>query len=37
MAESLVTSRLLAIFTSTIEMRHENIKNLKSIYKTEDF
>lgn len=37
MAESLVMPRLSAIFISAMEMRHKNTKNLKSIYKTEDF
>ena len=37
MAENLVMSRFSAIFISTMGMRHENTKNLKSIYKTEDF
>ena len=37
MAENLDTARFAAIFISAIEMGHENTKNLKSIYKTEDF
>ena len=37
MAENLDTARFSAIFISVIEMGHENTKNLKSIYKTEDF
>ena len=37
MAENLDTARFSAIFISAIEMGHENTKNLKSIYKTEDF
>ena len=37
MVESLVMSRFSAIFMPAIEMGHEHIKNLKSIYKTEDF
>ena len=37
MAESLAISRFSAIFISKAEMKYENTKNLKSIYKTEDF
>ena len=37
MTENLDTARFSAIFISAIEMGHENTKNLKSIYKTEDF
>ena len=37
MAENLDTARFSAIFISAIEMGHENTKNSKSIYKTEDF
>ncbi|MUU12845.1 MAG: hypothetical protein EP146_16570 [Oscillibacter sp.] len=37
MAENLDTAGFSAIFISVIEMGHENTKNLKSIYKTEDF
>ena len=37
MAETLDTARFSAIFISAIEMGHENTKNSKSIYKTEDF
>ena len=37
MAENLDTAGFSAIFISVIEMGQENTKNLKSIYKTEDF
>ena len=34
MAENLDTARFSAIFISKAEMKYENTKNLKSIYKT---